>query len=276
MRAHRTQLLVMLIVSVLCGQISQAQRTRPAGKKRDWFASRDANDDGVLTRDELPKRVSAENFQRADADGDGKITREEFRGLRRRGQRRAQRGKDLPKPDLENVRYGPHERNVFDLWKAKADGPVPLVIYYHGGGFRRGDKRSLSSTMLKSLLKAGVSVAAVNYRLSDVAPFPAQMHDSARALQFLRLSAVKYGIDPKRVGATGGSAGAGISQWLAFHEDLADPKSADPVRKQSTRLTCAVVFAAQTSYDPRFIRKLFNTTQMHPALPAFFDRARAW
>jgi len=101
------------------------------------------------------------------------------------------------------------------------------------------------------------------------------MLDSARALQFLRHHAKDYNLDPKRVGATGGSAGAGISQWLAFHDDLADPKAEDPILRQSTRLTCAVVYAAQSSYDPRFIKKLFNTDQVDRALIAFFGMKEA-
>jgi acetyl esterase/lipase len=96
------------------------------------------------------------------------------------------------------------------------------------------------------------------------------MLDSARALQFLRHHAKDYNLDPKRVGATGGSAGAGISQWLAFHDDLADPKAEDPILRESTRISCAVVYAAQTSYDPRFIQKLFNTDQVDRALIPFF------
>jgi acetyl esterase/lipase len=176
----------------------------------------------------------------------------------------------LPAPDHANVSYGPHERNVFDLWSARSARPAPLVIYYHGGGFRGGDKRTLPPELLKRLLDAGVSVAAANYRLSDAAPFPAQMHDSARALQFIRLHAAKYNIDPKRAGATGGSAGAGISLWLGFHDDLARPESADPVLRQSSRIQVAVVYAAQCSYDPRFISKLFDTDQIDPALIAFF------
>jgi len=149
------------------------------------------------------------------------------------------------------------------------------VIYFHGGGFRRGDKSSVNSALLARLLEGGVSVAAANYRLSDVAPFPAQMHDAARAVQFIRYHARKYQIDPERIGATGGSAGAGISLWLAFHDDLADPDSPDPVARQSTRLACAVVYAAQTSYDPRFIQKLFNTDQVESALIAFFGMESA-
>jgi acetyl esterase/lipase len=149
------------------------------------------------------------------------------------------------------------------------------VIYYHGGGFRNGDKSSIDARLLERLLERGVSVAAANYRLSATAPFPAQMHDAARALQFLRLHAAKYKIDPARVGATGGSAGAGISLWLAFHDDLKQPAAPDPVLRQSTRISAAVVYAAQSSYDPRLIRKLFQTDQVHPALISFFGMSAA-
>jgi acetyl esterase/lipase len=181
----------------------------------------------------------------------------------------------LPTPDHANVAYGQHERNVLDLWLAKGDTPTPLVIYYHGGGFRGGDKGSLNRDLLRMLLESGISVAAANYRLSDVAPYPAQMHDCARALQFLRLHAKKYNINPERVGATGGSAGSGISQWLAYHDDLADPSNEDPLLRQSTRLTAIVPFNAQTSYDPRVIMKLMNTDKVHEALVAFFGMKSA-
>jgi len=175
-----------------------------------------------------------------------------------------------PNPDFADVPYGPHPRNVFDLWLAKRPEPTPLVIFYHGGGFRGGDKTALNPELLNGLLELGISVAAANYRLSDSAPFPAQMHDSARALQFIRHHAKTYNIKPERVGATGGSAGAGISMWLAFHEDLRDPQHPDPVARQSTRISAAVVYAAQSSYDPRFIKKLFNTDQVDGALIPFF------
>lgn len=182
----------------------------------------------------------------------------------------AQRPTALPPPDHADVSYGPHVRNVLDVWLAKSAAPAPLVIYYHGGGFRAGDKRTFSPELLEKLRGNGITVAAVNYRLSDTAIYPAQMHDSARALQFLRLNAKRFHIDPTRVGAFGGSAGSGISQWLGYHDDLADPKNADPVLRQSTRLTAVAPFNAQSSYDPRFIKKLMNTNQVHPALVSFF------
>jgi len=176
----------------------------------------------------------------------------------------------LPDPDYANVKYGNHERNVFDIWLAESGSLTPLVVYYHSGGFRRGDKKSLPVRLLQQLRSHGISVAAVNYRLSGTKPYPAQMHDSARALQYIRFHSNQYNVDPGRVGATGGSAGSGISQWLAFHDDLANPNSSDPVQQQSTRLTAIVPYNAQCSYDPRFIKKLMDTDQVEEALIPFF------
>ena len=154
-------------------------------------------------------------------------------------------------PDARDVSYGPHPRNVLDVWRARATSPAPLVIYIHGGGFRAGDKSTIDRERLRLLLDAGFAVASINYRLSDTAREPAYMLDGARAVQFLRANAERWGIDPARVAATGNSAGGGISMWLAFHPDLADAASDDPVARESTRLSCAAVFNAQCTYDPR-------------------------
>ena len=81
------------------------------------------------------------------------------------------------------------------------------------------------------------------------------MHDAARALQFVRSKAAEWNIDKARIGASGGSAGACSSLWLAFHSDLADPKSADPIARESTRLWCAAVNVAQTTLDPQQMKE---------------------
>jgi acetyl esterase/lipase len=173
-------------------------------------------------------------------------------------------------PDYVDVPYGPHKNNTMDIWLADIETPTPLVVYFHGGGFRGGDKRTIKQRLLSSLLAAGISVAAANYRLSTAAPYPAPMHDGARVLQFLRHHAARYNIDPARIGATGTSAGGGIALWLAFHEDMADPVSKDPVARLSTRISAAVVYDTQTTYDPRKIMELFNTTHVDPPLIPFF------
>jgi acetyl esterase len=77
-----------------------------------------------------------------------------------------------PKPDISGEKYGPHERNVLDLWKAKADKPTPLVVFIHGGGFRAGDKSQVSPLLLEHCLKAGISVAAINYGSRSTPPSP--------------------------------------------------------------------------------------------------------
>lgn len=168
-------------------------------------------------------------------------------------------GQDKPAripPEFADVKYGPHERNVIDLWRPKGDGPFPLVLYIHGGGFKGGDKSSISPGTVRGSLAAGWAVAAINYRLTNAAPAPAQYLDCARALQTLRHRAKEWNLDPRLVGSTGGSAGAGTSMWLAFHDDLADPKSEDPIARESTRLTCIAVGNGQSSYDPRFAEKI--------------------
>ena len=116
-------------------------------------------------------------------------------------------------------------------------------------------------------------MVAITYRLSSDAIAPAQFYDSARAIQFIRHNAKEWNIDGNRIASTGGSAGAGLSLWLAFHDDLADPDNSDPVLRHSTRLTCAAVYNGQTTYDPRAIRKLIpeNDTYKHPALSQLYD-----
>jgi len=182
-----------------------------------------------------------------------------------------------PTPSVRDCAYGPHERNVLDLWQAEAETPAPLLVFIHGGGFRNGDKSNRNLILLNGCLEAGISFAAVNYRLSQMAPYPAQMHDCARAVQFIRHNADGWNIDPTRIAATGGSAGGGISLWLGFHEDLADPEADDPVARQSTRLTCAAVFSAQCTYDPREIKTIIpGDAYKNPALVHLFGLPEGW
>jgi acetyl esterase/lipase len=192
-------------------------------------------------------------------------------------QRRRQRMQSIPEPDVANEAYGPHGRNRFDLWLAEAQEPTPLLVFIHGGGFRGGDKSNLDADLLSACLEAGISFAAVNYRLSQMAIYPAPMHDCARAVQYIRLNAEKWNIDPSRLAATGGSAGAGISQWLGFHEDMADPEAEDPVARQSTRLSCVIARNAQCTYDPRVIREIVpGGAYRHPALIQLFGLPEQW
>jgi len=160
-----------------------------------------------------------------------------------------------PAPTHRNVSYGPHERNVMDVWLAESDELTPLVVYIHGGGFRGGSKESLSAQMLKELLDARISVAALHYRLVDQKRLPAAHHDCRRALQFLRSKAQAWNLDKTRVGAFGGSAGAQLCMYLAFHDEMADPQSSDPIERESTRLGCVATNGGQTTMDLEWWQK---------------------
>lgn len=182
---------------------------------------------------------------------------------------RVQAQEQLPKPTYADVSYGPHERNVLDFYKAESKSPTPLIVYIHGGGFVGGNKQSINGVILRGALDSGISVAAIHYRFvnGDDVIFPAPQLDGARAVQFLRTKAQEWNLDPKRVACFGGSAGAGISMWIGFHDDLADPKSADPMLRQSTRITAIGTFGGQATYDPIKIKELIGGRAWeHPSL----------
>ena len=150
-------------------------------------------------------------------------------------------------PTYKDVKYGAHDRNTLNFWQVRSDSPTGLIVVIHGGGWIRGQK---TETISRKMLSAGVSYCTIDYRLSPADRLPAQVKDAARAIQFLRSKAKQWNIDPERIVAEGGSAGAASSLWLAYHDDLADPKSDDPVARQSSRIAGAVAVAGQSTLDP--------------------------
>lgn len=172
----------------------------------------------------------------------------------------APKPKPARKPTRANVAYGTHERQVLDFYKANSATPTPLVVFIHGGGWEKGDKARVPA--LEKFLAAGISVVSINYRYVAEAkaagvtpPVKAPLEDAARALQFVRHHAARWNIDKQRIAVSGSSAGACSSLWLAFHPDLADAKSADPIARESTRPMCAAVAGAQTTLDPRQMKE---------------------
>jgi len=162
-------------------------------------------------------------------------------------------------PTAANVPYGKHPKQVLDFYRAESKTPTPVVLFIHGGGWRRGSK---DRVVLEPYLSRGVSVVAVEYRFIAeatqdglVPPVQGPLHDAARALQFVRSKAAEWNLDKTRIGATGNSAGACSSLWLAFHDDLAEPQSDDPIARESTRLTCAAITNGQTSLDPKQLKE---------------------
>jgi acetyl esterase/lipase len=95
-----------------------------------------------------------------------------------------------------------------------------------------------------SLTQAGYTVFAVTHRATPAFRFPAPLEDAQRAVRFIRHHAAKYGIDPARIGGSGGSSGAHLVRMLATMDGTGDPGDADAVNRESAKLQCAVARAA--------------------------------
>jgi len=232
-------LLAMLPLAKAQDEQSTEQRLQRLLK---LYPEADANKDGKLTVAEAQAYRQKLAGGAIDKAGDAKQAAKAAKWTKR------VEGPEI-KPDQADLSYGPYPPNKLDLWLAKSDKPTPLVVFIHGGGFVGGDKSSASGTAIQQCLAAGVSFASINYRFRTEVPINTVLRDSARSIQFLRSKADDYHLDKRRVAAFGGSAGAGTSLWLAFHDDLADPKSDDPVLRESTRLIAAASSAGQASYD---------------------------
>jgi hypothetical protein len=164
-------------------------------------------------------------------------------------------------PTFADVAYDVHERTTLDFWQAEGEGPRPLRVFIHGGGWIQGDKSSFKDA--NTYLAKGVSVAAVNYRLTETDPLPAPVQDAIRAIQFLRYKAEEWNIDKSKVVVGGGSAGGCSSLLIACLDDYADPDSEDPVARESSRVQGAVVAGAQTAIDPKLIEPWIGTNVYH-------------
>ena len=157
----------------------------------------------------------------------------------------------LSSNSVHTLAYGPHPRQVLDIWPADTDTPSPVALYAHGGGFHAGDKSAVQRMSLIRLLHAdGITIASMNYRFIEHAPLADILREGSRAVQFLRAEAQTWNLDPGRIAMIGTSAGAGIALWTAFQEDMADPSHQNPVRHHSSRLQCAVAINPQAGFDP--------------------------
>lgn len=173
---------------------------------------------------------------------------------------------------LQNIVYGPHERNVLDAYLlGSAERPSPAVVFFHGGGYINGDKGAgLSAALLKECLTAGISVISANYRFITTDPFPAPMEDGTRAIQFVRHMAKEWHIDASRIASSGGSAGGHIALWNALKGDSSKPDSLDPVERQSSAVSAFVGFATQVSKDQRFYEGIYEGPHIQPNLLRFY------
>jgi len=109
---------------------------------------------------------------------------------------------------------------LLDLYLPRKDGDPPLIVWVHGGAWRRGSRANMP---LEWLVEKGFAVASVDYRLSPLAKFPAQVHDCKAAIRFLRGEQDEFGYNSRRIAIAGSSAGGHLAALIGttnHHSEL--------------------------------------------------------
>lgn len=104
----------------------------------------------------------------------------------------------------------------------EGDGPFPVILFIHGGGFAIGDKRDIHVLPFLEGLDRGYVVVSVNYRLSGEATFPGGLQDIKAAIRWLRAKSEQYHIDGNRVAACGGSSGGNYAGMVCLTSHVAE------------------------------------------------------
>lgn len=143
-------------------------------------------------------------------------------------------------------------------------GPFPAVVCIHGGGFRAGTREGYDGLCV-TLASKGYVALTLTYRLAPAYPFPAAVLDCKAAVRWLRANAAKYHVDPLRIGATGGSAGGHLAQFLGVTAGVREFEGEGNL-DQSSAVACVVNF-----YGPSDLTKSYGkSVDAAEVLPLFF------
>ncbi|HSN76363.1 MAG TPA: alpha/beta hydrolase [Anaerolineae bacterium] len=143
-------------------------------------------------------------------------------------------------PTVQDVAYASlSPTQKLDLYLPEGDGPFPLIINVHGGGFMMGDKSNPAEA--DTFLANGYAVASVDYRLSGEALAPAQIEDLKAAVRWLRANAQEYNLDPERFAAFGQSAGGNLVALLGTSCGVAELEGAELGSAEQSSCVQAVV-----------------------------------
>ncbi len=153
---------------------------------------------------------------------------------------------------IRNVDYvgDGNQRQMLDLYvpEAKSEKPRPLIVFIHGGGWENGNKATCG--VIFNFLKGGAYAgASLNYRLTDQATWPAQIHDVKAGIRWLRAHAAEYHFDPERIAVMGISAGGHLVSVLGVSDgvkDLEGTLGAD--LGVSSRVQCVIDFCGPSDF----------------------------
>jgi acetyl esterase/lipase len=209
------------------------------------FDAWDADGDGVLSISECPD-AQRDRFDVIDTNNDGTLSRSEIAVDPLRQSLNENIPTHIRSVELiANIPYAETEnpRQMLDLMipTDRNDGPLPVMVFIHGGGWLEGDKWQAIESRLPYAESGQYATVSIGYRLTDEAIWPAQIHDCKAAIRWVRANAEHYGLDPDRIGVWGLSAGG---QLVAMVGTSADDASMNgdlgPHTDMSTEVACVV------------------------------------
>ncbi|HYN63912.1 MAG TPA: alpha/beta hydrolase [Candidatus Limnocylindrales bacterium] len=173
-----------------------------------------------------------------------------------------------------NLSYGSDPHLLFDWYvPSTGTGPFPCVVYIHGGPGDKSDAPFWEGSLPDLYLKNGITLMAINHRPWPTFAYPAQVEDSAKAVQFFRENAATYNIDPDRLAIWGVSAGATMGGWLAYGPDYANPNGSSQ-EQRSSRPQALINISGLTNFllmAPTFPSFMVGTSTLGELDPLFLE-----
>jgi len=159
-----------------------------------------------------------------------------------------------PTPTMADVSYGPEAHQLMDICvPPKGDGPFPVVLFY--GGIWKSDKHvpDVNRFFPNHCAVIGVETRGMQDASKDKIspPISVVLLDARRAVQFVRLHAAEWNLDPRRIAVAGGSQAAIPALYVACAGEQANAQSSDPVERVSTKVVCAGSYRGPGSIDPK-------------------------
>lgn len=155
-------------------------------------------------------------------------------------------GQDSEWRDVAYAAASPSQR--LDLYLPAGEGPFPLVVWVHGGAWRMGSKQLGPDAVQRRVLDRGFALASVEYRLSDEAVFPAQIHDVKAAIRFLRANRERFRLDADRIAGWGDSAGGHLVALLGTSAGVAALEGSLGNAGASSRIQAVVDWYGPTDF----------------------------
>jgi acetyl esterase/lipase len=240
----------VLSCAVLLAGVASGQNESLAER----FDRVDKDGDGKVTKEELPRPLI---FERLDKNGDGVIERGELPvGLVRKvGADAVPEGVTVKR----DVAYGDDPAQKLDIYQSEAKKKGPVMVYVHGGGWRRGDKGRVGEKV-DFFSDRGWLFVSINYRLLPKGKHPVNVDDVARAVAWVHHHAEEHGGDPARLFVMGHSAGAHLAALVATRKESLEKagkslkivKGVIPLDTNAYDLPELMSGRAKTFYQPMF------------------------